>query len=118
MISKAALATNGRSGRSNTDKAKLGNQAARGWNIPPRNQGCSLANMNARTNASNHGNPSPSHGDNAENARVNGGANNRINQIAVVVAQMAAMLTQANGMPIPHAMQQLGVEIPHLELSH
>ena len=41
-----------------------------------------------------------------------------INQIATDVAQVATMLTQANGIPIPHVVQQLGVEIPRLEASH
>ena len=40
-----------------------------------------------------------------------------IRQIAIVMAQMAAMLTLANGIPIPSKMQLLGMDIPHLEVS-
>ena len=42
---------------------------------------------------------------------------NCIDQVVVAIAQIAAILTQANGMPIPPAMQELGVEIQDLEVS-
>ena len=74
--------------------------------------------MDACRNASNLANPGPSQGANAEKVRANGGIDDRINQIVIVVTQMAAMLMQANGMPIPHVVQKLGAEIPHLEASH
>ena len=44
--------------------------------------------------------------------------NDCINQIATAVAQVAAMLPQANGIPIPRTVQQLAVEIPRLEAIH
>ena len=40
-----------------------------------------------------------------------------IDQIATAVAQLVAMLTQANEIPIPPMVQQLGVDIPNLEAS-
>ena len=43
---------------------------------------------------------------------------NCINQIVTAIAQVAAMLTQANRKPILPAVQELGVEIPCLEASH
>ena len=62
--------------------------------------------------------PGPSQGSNSENARANGGIDDRISQISTAVTQVAAMLTQANGIPIPPVVHQLGGEIPHLEASH
>ena len=69
-------------------------------------------------NASNLANPDPSQKDNVENAGANGNVNDRIKQLATAITQMATMLTQVNGMPIPLVVQQLGVEIPHLEAFH
>ena len=43
---------------------------------------------------------------------------NRINHIATANTQMATMLTQVNGMPLQPTVQQLGVAIPCLEVSH
>ena len=36
----------------------------------------------------------------------------RITQLATIVAQIVATLNQANGMPVPSAMQELGIKIP------
>ena len=116
MVNEATSITSGRGVRSNADRAKPSNQAKQGQNRPPRGWGHPLVNRNTCANTSNLGNLGPSKGGNVENAGVNGGVDDRINQIATVVAQMAVMFTQANGIPIPPAMQQLGVDIPHLEV--
>ncbi|KAL5564759.1 hypothetical protein UlMin_027923 [Ulmus minor] len=90
-------------------------------NRPPRGRGRRHVNRNVRGNASNLGNPAhsgPSQGGNAGNVGDNGDAIDRINQLAAAVTQMATMLTQINGMPIPPEVQQLGGEIPRLEASH
>ena len=118
MVSEAASTANG---RSQADEAPRGSLAARGTNRPPRGRGRRPANRNVRGNASNVGNPArsgPSQGGNAGNVGDNGDAIDRINQLAAAVTQMATMLTQINGMPIPLEVQQLGGEIPRLEASH
>ena len=74
--------------------------------------------MNVRMNASNHAYSRYSQGGNIEDTGANEGVGNRINHIAIVITQMAPMLNQANGMPIPPAVQQLGAEIPRLETSY
>ena len=61
--------------------------------------------MNARANASNLRNPNPSQGGDAEDVGPNGGMDNHINQIATAIARVAVMLTHANKIPIPHAVQ-------------
>ena len=118
MVSEAASTTNR---RSQADEAPRGSLAARGMNRPPRGRGRRHVNRNVRGNASNLGNPAhsgPSQGGNAGNVGDNGDAIDRINQLAATVTQMATMLTQINGMPIPPEVQQLGGEIPRLEAFH
>ena len=61
---------------------------------------------------------SPRQRGNPGNARANGDANDHINQLAAAIPQMATRLTQINRMPIPLEVQQLGGEIPCLEVSH
>ena len=60
----------------------------------------------------------PSQGGNIEDARANEGVGDRINQIVSTATQMAAMLNQANGMPILPTVQQFEVEVPCLDISH
>ena len=85
MVSEEASITNGRGGQSNVDGAQPGNQVVRGRNKAPCSCGCPPLNKNAHRNASNLTNPSPSQGGNAENAKVNGDMDNRINQIATTI---------------------------------
>ena len=118
MVSEATSIANG---CSQVDEAPRGSLAARGINRPLRGRGRRPTNRNVRGNASNVGNPArsgPSQGGNAGNVGDNGDAIDRINQLAAAVTQMATMLTQINGMPIPLEVQQLGGEIPRLEASH
>ena len=118
MVSETASTANG---RSQADEAPRGSLAARRINRPPRGRGRRPANRNFRGNASNVGNPArsgPSQGGNAGNVGDNGDAIDHIDQLAAAVTQMAIMLTQINGMPIPHEVQKLGREIPLLEASH
>ena len=118
MVSKAASTANR---LSQADEALRGGLAARGVNRLPRGRGHRNVNKNVHRNASNVGNPDrsgPSQGGNARNVGDNGDAVDRINQLAAAVTQMATMLTQINGMPIPPEVQQLGGEIPRVEASH
>ena len=118
MVSETASTANG---RSQADEAPRGSLAARGINRPPRGRGRRPANRNVRGNASNVGNhvrSGPNQEGNAGNVGDNGDAIDRINQLAAAVTQMATMLTQINGMPIPLEVEQLGGEIPRLEASH
>lgn len=118
MVSKATSTANR---RSQTDEAPQGSQATRGMNRPPRGWGHRHVNRNVWGNASNLGNPAhsgPSQGGNAGDVGDNGDAIDRINQLAATVTQMATMLTQINGMPIPLEVQQLEGEIPRVEASH
>ena len=52
-------------------------------------------------NANNLVHSGPSQGGNIEDDKANESIGNCINLIVTVVAQMAAILNQANGMPIP-----------------
>ncbi|KAL5579241.1 hypothetical protein UlMin_011683 [Ulmus minor] len=101
MVSEAASTANR---HTRADEAPQGSLAARGTNRPPHGRGRQHVNRNVRGNASNVGNPArsgPSQGGNAGNVGDNGDAIDRINQLAAAVTQMAMMLTQINGMPIP-----------------
>ena len=118
MVSEVDSIANGQGSHSNIDEAQLVNQAARGRNRAQRARGQPSINKNAHRNASNLANPSPSQGGNAENAGANRGVDDYNNQIAAVITQMATMFIQVNGMPIPPAVQQLGVKIPSFKVSH